>query len=302
MRKVIGLLAVVLATTGAAREEEALTETQAKLNDARAKMAEAARELAQATREQFLTRSDRAMLGVLIADQDERGVVVGGVTPDSGAEAAGVAAHDIITGINGEALTGLDRPGAKLREVLDGVESGQSVTLVLLRDGELSEVDVVTTTTYRDDLVPRFDFDWLPNVDVSGGFAALRDRFDRREHDLKLVDIGADLGAYFNVDAGVLVLDTPAKSALKPGDIVKRIDDADVGSAAEAYRLLGGDGEAVVQVWRRYADGVGVIRRNRLVDLTVPKLPRRGSVFVFSPGDGGDEHVEEVEIEVRKAQ
>jgi len=55
---------------------------------------------------------------------------------------------------------------------------------------------------------------------------------------LQLVDIGEDLGKYFGVDAGVLVLDVPPGSALKPGDILRRIDDADIGNAREAYRLL----------------------------------------------------------------
>lgn len=293
MRKLIFALAVALGATAVAHEDETLAETRAKLADARAKLAEAAREMAEATREQFVHRSDRAMLGVLIADQDEQGVTVGGVAPDGGAEAAGVLAGDVITGINGEPLTGLDRPGERLREILDDVESGDPVNVVILRDGELSDIEVVTTDVYRGDLVPRFDFDfnWLPRVDVPGRVIALRDRFEHRESDLKLADIGEDLGDYFGVDAGVLVLDTPSNSDLRPGDILKRIDDADVGSSAEAYRLLAGEGEAAVEVRRK----------NRSVDLTVAKHSRRG-VFVLKSGDGGDEEDVEVHVEVEEAQ
>ena len=293
MRKLICVLAVALAATAVAHEDETLAETRAKLADARAKLAEAAREMAEATREQFVHRSDRAMLGVLIADQDEQGVTVGGVAPDGGAEAAGVVAGDVITGINGEPLTGLDRPGERLREILDDVESGDPVNVVILRDGELSDIEVVTTDVYRGDLVPRFDFDfnWLPRVDVPGRVIALRDRFEHRESDLKLADIGEDLGDYFGVDAGVLVLDTPSNSDLRPGDILKRIDDADVGSSAEAYRLLAGEGEAAVEVRRK----------NRSVDLTVAKHSRRG-VFVLKSGDSGDEEDVEVHVEVEEAR
>ena len=293
MRKLICVLAVALAATAVAHEDETLAETRAKLADARAKLAEAAREMAEATREQFVHRSDRAMLGVLIADQDEQGVTVGGVAPDGGAEAAGVLAGDVITGINGEPLTGLDRPGERLREILDDVESGDPVNVVILRDGELSDIEVVTTDVYRGDLVPRFDFDfnWLPRVDVPGRVIALRDRFEHRDSDLKLADIGEDLGHYFGVDAGVLVLDTPSNSDLRPGDILKRIDDADVGSSAEAYRLLAGEGEAAVEVRRK----------NRSVDLTVAKHSRRG-VFVLKSGDGGDEEDVEVHVEVEEAR
>ena len=230
------------------------------------------------------------MLGVLIADQDEQGVVVGGVTPDGGAEAAGVLADDVITGINGEPLTGLERPGERLREMLDDVAAGDPVNLVILRDDELSEVEVVTTKAYRADLVPHFDFDfdWLPRVDIPGRVVALRDRFERRDVDLRLADIGEDLGDYFGVDAGVLVLDTPTNSDLRPGDILKRIDDADVGSSDEAYRLLSGEGEAAVEVRRK----------NRSVDLTVAKHSRRGGVFVLKSRDGGEAHEEDVEVHV----
>ena len=298
MTKLICVLAVALAGTAVAHEDETLAETRAKLEDARAKLAEAAREMAEATREQFVSRSDRAMLGVLIANQDEQGVIVGGVAPDGGAEAAGVLAGDVITGINGEPLTGLDRPGERLREILDDVASGDPVNVVILRDGELSELEVVTTDAYRGDLVPRFDFDWLPRVDVPARVMAFRDRFDGRPDDLQLVDIGEDLGDYFGVDAGVLVLDTPAKTDLRPGDIIKRIDGADIGSSTEAYRLLEGEGEAAVEVQRKTAGGVGIVRRFGPVSLTVDKRPRRDGVFVFRSRDGGDEREEDVEVHV----
>ena len=307
MTKLICVLAVALAATAVAHEDETLAETRAKLADARAKLAEAAREMAEATRKQFVHRSDRAMLGVLIEDQDERGVTVGGVAPDGGAEAAGVLAGDVITGINGEPLTGLDRPGERLRDILDDVASGDPVNVVILRDGELSEIEVVTTDAYRADLVPRFDFDfdfdWLPRVDVPGRVMAFRDRFERREDDLRLVDIGEDLGEYFGVDAGVLVLDTPAKTDLRPGDIIKRIDGADIGSAAEAYRLLEGDGEAAVEVQRKTNGGVGIMRRHGSVSLTVDKRPRRGGAFGFRSRVGAEEQEDvEVHVEVREAQ
>ena len=172
--------------------------------------------------------------------------------------------------------------------------SGDPVNVVILRDGELSEVEVVTTKAYRADLVPRFDFDfdWLPRVDVPARVMAFRDRLDGRADDLQLVDIGEDLGDYFGVDAGVLVLDTPTNSDFRPGDILKRIDDADVGSSAEAYRLLSGDGEAAVEVRRK----------NRSVDLTVAKHSRRPGVFMFRSRDGGDEEDVEVHVEVDEAQ
>lgn len=286
MGRLLSALAVALAASAAAHDDDASAETRAALEDAHDRLAAAARVVTEATPEAFAGGPDRAMLGVLIAYEGEQGVLVGSVTPGGGAEAAGVVADDVITGINGEPLTGLDNPGKRLREILDDVASGDPVSLVILRDGESSEVEVVTANAHPGDLVPYFDLErpprYVPTPDMG-----LRDRFEPRADDLKLVDIGEDLGAYFGVDAGVLVVDTPANSELRPGDILKRIDDADVGSSAEAYRLLAGDGEAPVEVRRR----------NRSVDLTVARHAGLGKFLDLRSGDGW-EYEDEAVVEV----
>ena len=296
MRKMVLVAAIALAVTATAHDEEEFAEMRAKMTQARAKMADAAKQMAEVTRRQFTIKPDRAFLGVLIADQDEQGVVVGGVTPDSGAEVAGVLADDLIVRIDSQVLTGLDRPGEKLREVLDEVSPGDTVKLVILRDGESSDVGV-TTTAYGDDRlhIGLGDFDWVSKNGWSEPFTALRSRFGRREEELRLVDIGEDLGDYFGVDAGVLILDTPAKSDLRPGDIIKRVNGADVGSSDEAYRLLRSDADAPVSVQVR--------RKNRSIDIAVAPLARRGGVFFIGSGKEGEDEVhEEVEIELKAVQ
>ena len=297
MRKLVLMAAIALAVTATAHDEEEFAEMRAKMTQARAKMADAAKQIAEVTRRQFASKPDRAFLGVLIADQDEQGVAVGGVTPDSGAEVAGVLADDLIVKIDGQVLTGLDRPGEKLREVLDEVSPGDTVELVILRDGESSDVDV-TTTAYGDDRMLHIglgDFDWVPKNGWSEPFTALRSRFGRPAEDLRLVDIGEDLGDYFGVDAGVLVLDTPAKSDFRPGDIIKRVNGADVGSSEEAYRLLRSDADEQVNVQVR--------RKNRSMDVAVaPLAPNSRTFFMGSREDDGDEVHEAVEIELKAAQ
>ena len=297
MRKLVLMAAIALAVTATAHDEEEFAEMRAKMTQARAKMADAAKQIAEVTRRQFAIKPDRAFLGVLIADQDGQGVAVGGVTPDSGAEVAGVLADDLIVKIDGQVLTGLDRPGEKLREVLDEVSPGDTVKLVILRDGDSSDVDV-TTTAYGDDRMLHIglgDFDWVPKNGWSEPFTALRSRFGRPAEDLRLVDIGEDLGDYFGVDAGVLVLDTPAKSDLRPGDIIKRVNGADVGSSEEAYRLLRSDADEQVSVQVR--------RKNRSIDVAVAPLSGKGRVFFMgSRAEDEDEAHEEVEIELKAAQ
>ena len=69
-----------------------------------------------------------AVLGVVIRD-DEAGVRVVGVTPDSGAEAAGILADDVITAIDGRALGDEARPARALRRAMDDVERATPYSL-----------------------------------------------------------------------------------------------------------------------------------------------------------------------------
>ena len=288
---VAAVAAAVLAVSATAHEDEKVSEMRAKVDEARAKLADAARQMGEATREQFAVKPDRAFMGVLIAHQGEDGVIVGGVTPDSGADAAGLQAGDLITGINGESLTGPEATGRRLREILDTVSPGDAITLAIRRDGELSEVDVTTAAhgVFQFDMP---DFDWVSNKNWSQPIIALRSRFARSKSDLALVDVGEDLGDYFGVDAGVLVLDTPAKSDLKPGDIIKRVDGADVASSEEAYRLLQGDGEGEEL-------SVEIRRKNRSVDVTLAPLVSKPSGSFLFRSHAGD--VVDVEVETQEA-
>lgn len=261
---------------------EAVTAAQAEMEAARAQMEaaridmrEAAQRLADASRQRITWwGQNRAYLGVLIGDQSEDGIVVAGVTPAGGAEAAGIESDDIIVAINGESLTGQDQPVEILHGVLDDVSPGGEVELTVYRDGNIETHDVTTTPSvvHIEGQVPRIleklgqlgniqitpaapltvPRPWLSLMGALGGTGQLQ-----------LVDIGEDLGDYFGVDGGVLVLNAPGKSELKPGDVLRRIDGADVGSADEAYRLLaatpGEDAEVEIR------------RKNRKAEVTVAK-------------------------------
>ena len=239
---------------------------------------------------------DGAVLGVVIRD-DDAGVHVVGVTPDSGAEAAGILADDLIIAIGGKALAGAAHPGKLLREAMDEVDPGDTVQIVLVRDGEQRNVGVEAMR--RPHTAGPFhwrtgaaDFSIFPSADKH--VRVVRARAAAAAHSkggLKLVDIGEDLGKYFGVDAGVLVLDVPAGSALKPGDIVRRINDADVSNADDAYRLLADLDEAGEATVRRE-------NRSRTVAVEPLKgLLERAFTIMMDRSDGEEEE-EEVEIEV----
>ena len=288
------------AAAAEADAHETVAEAEEQVAQARERLAEAAKDLAGAIRaEHVVGRSDRAFLGVLLAEQGEEGIRVAGVSPGSGAEDAGLEADDVLVAINGESLVGDDEPIDILHEVLEGVDAGDAVEVVVLRDDETMPVEVVTTKhvfahrlhhdfdwrDYVDDDFD-FDFDWHMRTPPRMGFSMRRAGRGFRDRDgLRLADIGEDLGDYFGVDAGVLVLDTPAGSEFKPGDILKRIDGAAVSSSADAYRLLRRleeDAEAEVR------------RKNRevMVGVSPRSVRERHRVVVI---DGHDEDHEEEE-------
>ena len=282
--KIIALLTALLVGAVAHAHDSTLEE---ELAQAREKMEEAAKIVATKARriatEAKRAFSERAFLGVLIKDQDAEGVRIAGVSPDGGAEEAGLEADDVIVDINGVSLLGDDHPAELLHSVLDAVTPGDSVDLTVVRDGESLSFAVVTTPylehagrqAFRLHDVIELLPDW-PEVEVFSRVGATGG--------LRLVDIGEDLGAYFGVDAGVLVLDTPAKSELRPGDILKRIDGADVSSARQARRQLARQSEdAEVQVRRK----------NRNVTVTVAAAPR-GRVVELD--DDVDVNVDVIEL------
>lgn len=266
---------------------EAVAAAQAEMEAARAQMEaarmdlqEAAGRLAKVTRQHITWGQNRAYLGVLIGDQSEDGIVVAGVTPAGGAEAAGIESDDVIVAINGESLTGQDQPLNILHGVLDDVAPGGEVELRVYRDGNIETHEVTTTPSVvhiesqvpmlleklgqagRVQITPAAPLTaprpWLNLMGALGG-----------TEQLQLVDIGEDLGDYFGVDGGVLVLNAPGKSELKPGDVLRRIDGADVGSANEAYRLLAATSGENAEVEIR--------RKNRKAEVTVAK----GSARMF---------------------
>ena len=273
------------------------------LEAARAEMAAAAKQMAAAASKGLRTAyKERPFLGVMIGGQSEDGIVVAGVTPDGGAEAAGIEPKDVITAVGGESLTGHRRPLRILERILEGITpSRDGIEVVVSRGGETRSFDVVpaknTVVAYGS--TPLTGLDEALQVDVLPR-AAMRnierlwDGFHRRERAMSIrpegihfVDIGEDLGDYFGVDGGVLVLNAPAKSELKPGDIVRRIDGADVASSDEAYGLLAGTSGEDAQVAQ-----VEVRRKNRKVEVTASKLPlKHQTIRTLSSSDPGKETV-----------
>jgi putative serine protease PepD len=97
--------------------------------------------------------ADHAWLGVSLSDgsgtadgSTRQGAQVEQVTPGTPAEQAGQQAGDVITGVDGESVTGAESLTAQVRERAPGDE----VTLAVMRDGQLVDVAAVLGTRADD--------------------------------------------------------------------------------------------------------------------------------------------------------
>jgi S1-C subfamily serine protease len=287
-----GSLAVLLAAAvlwaggaNAASEDQPADSIEQRIEQARKQLDEAARRLGELHQELWRldrgsTVSDRPMLGILVDDRGgPDGLEVVGVTPEGGAERAGIRAGDRLVAVNGVALDGdAERPPlARLGDALGSAAVGEAVTVTFVRDGQRIDTEIVTQPHRRfmadllhERLAPLRDVDArghleaLAQLDFSEVLESLKGLglessrlalrgVARVPAGLELRDIGPVLGRYFGVDGGVLVLETPdadADAGLQPGDVLLALDGEPVADAGRALRTLGeatGELEATVR-------------------------------------------------------
>jgi S1-C subfamily serine protease len=298
-RKEAAAAAEAAAVTAEGREAE----IQRKLEEAERRMAEAARTIAELTSErlpqlrefekQFEFISDgRPRLGVNIGEDREGGPVEGvtivGVTPGSAADDAGLRSGDIITAINGEAMSAASS-GEANRLVLDfmaGVEEGDVLEVEYLRDGKVGTVEVEPRPVEMNAWAFSAPQDFrMPEIHVAPEMAekyAQSFRFAWPGNvwaDMELVELSEGLGKYFGADAGVLVVSAPADDALQleDGDVILSIDGREPTSVRHALRILGSyqAGESVeIDIMRD--------KRKRTLEIDVPD-GRQSRLFEGTP-------------------
>ncbi|GAB1596570.1 PDZ domain-containing protein [Lysobacter claricitrinus] len=150
-------LAVALAATvafGAFAQSGDRTQKEKELADARARLEQDATRVAELSKELGVPGGGpmmiqhrmmrRPVLGVLLEPDATRGVLVAGVTPDSGASTAGLGAGDRITGIDGKTLAGTDGTARLegLRTRLADLKTDTPVKVDYERDGKKASVNV----------------------------------------------------------------------------------------------------------------------------------------------------------------
>ncbi|MGD8418193.1 MAG: PDZ domain-containing protein [Pseudomonadales bacterium] len=246
---------------------------EAELDQARAQLDSAAEKLAALHQKMYAMETtgeqgQKPMLGVLLGERGPTGgIVLVGVTPGGGAEAAGLRAGDELTSANGVDLTG-SKPLTVLKEAMQGVAPGDVVPVGYQRNGSVAAADI--TTQARGVFIMgmtgaphvRVDVDgldamadtvtdgqWVQNLESLEHLKALGPAVMGAVHvgglpgGLRLEDISADLGHYFGVESGVLVLAAPEVAdgdppGLKAGDILLAVNGSPVASAGEGYGAL----------------------------------------------------------------
>lgn len=262
-------------------------ETAQELARARAEVARAREELREATRElarsmakterdtprgeyfNFIANPKRAVLGIIIDDEkdrgEDRGVEVLAVTPGSGAEKAGLKAGDVITALNGKSLAaeGKLRPQRKMRETMRELEAGDPAKLDYERNGKRATITVVTQSPEPDlvlSLGPLLDgVEDLKGMEDLSVLPPLATMFHYRGpaiRGLELAKLDEDLGHYFKTREGVLVVKAPKSGALslKSGDVIQKIDGAAVSepvTVLDKLRSRGAEQDVKLEVLRQ---------------------------------------------------
>ena len=237
-------------------------------------------------------------LGVMLQDinsslaeamdlESKDGVLVSSVIEDGPAEKAGLLDGDVIIKFQGQSLSDYK----DLTKVVRSSSVGDEVEIVVLRDGkeetlnvELGEREEQQFIFYSDkgEVHSSHDnenyFSWESDNDHDiqvfvNGMDALND--DRGFMGVELDDISEQMGDYFDVEDGNGALITSVsedsaaeKAGLKAGDIIVKMGDEDIESAADVHSAMSdtkADDDMVVEVVRKGKD--------KSLNITLAELP-----------------------------
>jgi C-terminal processing protease CtpA/Prc len=135
------------------RQQEEMERAREELSRAHRELREASREIARAHRAlaetvehrqviRHINLGDQAVIGVVLGKETSAGVEVIGVSPDGPAERAGVQAGDIMVSIHGQELGGEGGGRELLFRVMEDIQPGQEVSIVVERDGKSHSYEI----------------------------------------------------------------------------------------------------------------------------------------------------------------
>ncbi len=193
------------------------------------------------------------MIGINIAGGGaERGPVAGivvlGVSPGGPADQAGLRSGDLLTAIGEQSLAADDARLARQRllDFMQRASPGDDISLVYRRAGQIARVTVKAVTAEPG--MPAPGYPWLESLEQLGadvGARVLQPMARQWRHGgwlrgLELVSLSPDLGRYFGVASGILVVRAPLAEALslRDGDVILRIGARTPQDPDHALRIL----------------------------------------------------------------
>jgi S1-C subfamily serine protease len=185
------------------------------------------------------TGAPRIGLGIVMApNADGNGVKVAAVSPKGPAKAVGLQAGDIITSIDGKAVSAKDQAGMQqARASLANLKDGQSVKVGYSRAGKNATATIKAAKIEQDMIVNR-------EVRGMGPGSAPEMAYATRWHGLNMTELNPQLGRYFGTSSGVLVLNPHQGFAqLQPGDVITKIDGKAVSNSRDVMMNIRGKKE-----------------------------------------------------------
>lgn len=165
--------------------------------------------------------------------KENKGVIVGSITPGSAAEKAGVKRGDVITAINGEKI----EDGNALRNKVAATAPGTEITLTILRDGKEQELKAT---------LDEFQPEKAQNQTDEEGNSAPGKSTQEGKLGLDLQPLTPELAKRLELPAdtkGLVVTDIDpegpaAAEGIVKGDVILEINRQEVGTFAEAQAAL----------------------------------------------------------------
>ena len=200
----------------------------------------------------------RIGLGIVMGPNPEsNGAKVAAVSPKGPAKAAGLQAGDVITSVNGKAISAKDQEGMKqARAALANLKEGQSVKIGYNRAGKNATVTVKAAKIEEDMVIDR-------EVHRLGPGSAPEIAFATRWHGLQLAELNPQLGRYFGTNSGVLVLNSKKEfSQLQAGDVITKVNGNTVTRSRDVLVNMRGkkEGEKI---------GLDIVRDRKTQSITV---------------------------------
>ncbi|MCY3883814.1 MAG: PDZ domain-containing protein [Gammaproteobacteria bacterium] len=169
-------------------------------------------------------------IGIQMGESTSKGIVIDEVVQKSPAEDSGLEQGDVIASVDGIDIRKAKNPTKALTALIQSVDPGSEVELDIVRGNKKLTVPVTVGTREQ---TARFSYS-LPTSRIFGDAISIY----RPAPYLVLLEFEEELGHYFGMEYGILVVDAPKDSKLQVGDVLLRIDNKPVRSISHAERFL----------------------------------------------------------------